>query len=214
MMLPLLVAVTIAHGFTVLFLRRSILTEKVARRGFHLSREYAVDPLEILFAKEVMTPNVVTLPPTASSALLVESLRVDPAKGPQRLFPIVDESQRVVGVVTRVDLQKLVDDGASTAGEKFPTIIRAAPTFAYPDEPLRVVVHRMAHTGLTRYPVDARDAGHELLGLIALEDLLRARYLNLDAERRRERVFSVRFPLPFGLGRKHAVGTDGDDGDE
>jgi chloride channel protein, CIC family len=52
MLLPLLVAVTIAHGCTVLLLRRSILTEKVARRGFHLSREYAVDPLEILFARE------------------------------------------------------------------------------------------------------------------------------------------------------------------
>ena len=40
MLLPLLLAVTIAHGFTVLTLRRSILTEKVARRGYHLSREY------------------------------------------------------------------------------------------------------------------------------------------------------------------------------
>ena len=37
--------------FTVLVLKRSILTEKVARRGYHLSREYAVDPLEILFAR-------------------------------------------------------------------------------------------------------------------------------------------------------------------
>jgi H+/Cl- antiporter ClcA len=212
MMLPLLVAVTIAHGFTVLFLRRSILTEKVARRGFHLSREYAVDPLEILFAKEVMRPNIMALPPTAPSALLVESLRVDPGKGPQRLYPIVDESKRVVGVATRVDLQKLVDDSVSTAGENFPTIIRSTPTFAYPDEPLRVVVHRMAHTGLTRFPVVSRGDGGELLGLIALEDLLRARYLNLDAERRRERVLS----LPFGFGRKPAVvdGADEDDDGE
>jgi CIC family chloride channel protein len=42
MMLPLLVAVTIAHAFTVLTLRRSILTEKVSRRGYHLTREYAI----------------------------------------------------------------------------------------------------------------------------------------------------------------------------
>ncbi|HEY8830865.1 MAG TPA: chloride channel protein [Gemmatimonadaceae bacterium] len=218
MMLPLLVAVTIAHGFTVLFLRRSILTEKVARRGFHLSREYAVDPLEILFAKEVMRPNIVALPPTAPSELLVESLRVDPKKGPQRLFPVVDESQRVVGVVTRVDLQKLVDDGGTGAGEQFPTIIRATPTFAYPDEPLRVVVHRMAHTGLTRFPVVARSADHKLVGLIALDDLLRARSMNLDAERRRERVLRIGFPIPFGFfGRRAATaGEDEDDraGDE
>jgi len=75
------------------------------------------------------------------------------------------------------------------------------------------VVHRMAHTGLTRFPVVSRSDGHELLGLIALEDLLRARYLNLDAERRRERVLSVRFP--FGFGRKRVVtnGGEEDDGD-
>ena len=44
MLAPLLLAVTIAHGFTVLTLRRSILTEKVARRGYHLSREYCRRP--------------------------------------------------------------------------------------------------------------------------------------------------------------------------
>ena len=48
MLLPLLLAVTVAHGFTVLTLRRSILAEKVARR------EYQTDPLEDLFVREVM----------------------------------------------------------------------------------------------------------------------------------------------------------------
>src|SRR5207253_9081739 len=61
-LLPLLVAVTIAHAFTVLTLRRSILTEKVSRRGYHLTREYAIDPLEILFVREVMRRNIVALP--------------------------------------------------------------------------------------------------------------------------------------------------------
>jgi chloride channel protein, CIC family len=53
-LLPLSVAVVIAHAFTVLVLRRSVLTEKVARRGFHVTREYEIDPLEVLFAREVM----------------------------------------------------------------------------------------------------------------------------------------------------------------
>jgi len=57
-LLPLLVACFAAHAFTVLTLRRSILTEKVARRGFHLSREYSVDPLELLRVSDVMRPDV------------------------------------------------------------------------------------------------------------------------------------------------------------
>jgi hypothetical protein len=54
MLLPLLVAVTMAYAFTVLAVRRSILTEKIARRGYHLTREYSTDPLEIIFVREVM----------------------------------------------------------------------------------------------------------------------------------------------------------------
>lgn len=57
-LLPLTVAVVIAHTFTVLVLERSILTEKVARRGYHISREYEIDPLEVLFVREVMRAGV------------------------------------------------------------------------------------------------------------------------------------------------------------
>src|ERR1700757_544033 len=74
-MLPLLLAVTMAHGFTVLTLRRSILTEKVSRRGFHLSREYAVDPLEIIFAREVARRGVVVLPADARRQTIAAVVR-------------------------------------------------------------------------------------------------------------------------------------------
>jgi chloride channel protein, CIC family len=198
MLLPLLVAVTLAHAFTVLFLRRSILTEKVARRGFHLSREYAVDPLEILFTREVMHQNVAALSSTATHNSLKEALAIDPKKGPQRLYPVLDEFRHLVGVVTRVDLQRVVDGGASTASTELTRAIRATPTVAHPDEPLRVIVHRMAHTGLTHFPVIERGNGKRFVGLIALDDLLRARQLNLEAERRRERVFRIPLALPFG----------------
>jgi H+/Cl- antiporter ClcA len=53
-LLPLLIGATAAYVVSVLALRRSVLTEKIARRGLHLSREYSVDPLEVLFVHEVM----------------------------------------------------------------------------------------------------------------------------------------------------------------
>jgi chloride channel protein, CIC family len=53
-LLPLLIGATTAYVVSVLVLRRSVLTEKIARRGLHLSREYSVDPLEVLFVHEVM----------------------------------------------------------------------------------------------------------------------------------------------------------------
>jgi chloride channel protein, CIC family len=55
-MLGLVVASVSAYALSALVLRRSVLTEKVARRGIHLTREYSTDPLEVFFAREVMTP--------------------------------------------------------------------------------------------------------------------------------------------------------------
>jgi hypothetical protein len=54
-LLPLLIGATAAYAISILILRRSVLTEKIARRGIHLSREYSVDPLEVLFVGDVMS---------------------------------------------------------------------------------------------------------------------------------------------------------------
>jgi CBS domain-containing protein len=196
MLLPLLVAVTMAHGFTVLVMRRSILTEKVARRGYHLSREYSIDPLEILFVREVMRTSVAALSSGAPFDMLARSLHGDGARGRQRLYPVVGPQQDLLGVVTRGDLQTLVQRMPGDAAAQLRSITRTSPVVAFPDEPLRMVVYRMAETGLTRFPVVSRES-RRLVGMISLTDLLKARSLNLDAERRRERVFGARISLPL-----------------
>ena len=61
--LPLMIAAVTAFGISSILLKRSVLTEKIARRGFHLTREYDVDPLEIMFVSEVMTPSIPEVPP-------------------------------------------------------------------------------------------------------------------------------------------------------
>jgi len=196
MVLPLLVAVTIAHGFTVLTLRRSILTEKISRRGYHLSREYAVDPLEILFVREVMRTSVAALPADAPYDKLRHSLRGDSPRGRQRLYPVIGHDQELVGVVTRSDLQAVTEAAPEGAASPLAAILKTRPIVAYPDESLRMIVYRMAETGLTRFPVVDRER-RRLTGMIALPDLLKARALNLDAEQRRERVLGAHIQLPF-----------------
>jgi len=201
MLLPLLVAVTISHAFTVLVLKRSILTEKVARRGYHLTREYAIDPLEILFAREVMSTNVAAIPAQATLSTLRAALHVDPSAGPQQLFPVIDSDRTLLAVVTRFTLQQLTERHGIDAIVNLDPIRHNKPAVAYPDEPLRVVVQRMAETGLTRFPVVDRDPANRLLGIISLDDLLKARALNLEAERRRERIMRMDLVFPFKLRR-------------
>jgi H+/Cl- antiporter ClcA/predicted transcriptional regulator len=193
--LPLLVSSVIAHGFTVLTLKRSILTEKVARRGFHLSREYAVDPLEILFVREVMRTKVVVLPAASTLGEIWHSVRVD-HRQEQRLLPVVSTEGQLVGVVTRGDLSERMEQNGDAA-LKCPIrdLVRTGAVEAYPDEPLRVVVYRMVEKSCTRMPVVDR-ATRRFLGLVSLNDLLKARSRHLEEESRRERSLKFKFFPP------------------
>ena len=193
-LLPLLVANAIAYGFTVLLLKRSILTEKVARRGFHLSREYSVDPLEILLVREVMRTSLVAFPASQTPRELAVSFKLDHSPRGQHLYPVVEDDRRVVGAITRKDIRKLLAEPART-GAPLGELARRQLVVAYPDEPLRIIVNRMAESGFTRMPVVDSPEGGKLMGLVSLEDLLRARTRNLTEERHRERVLRVRLPF-------------------
>jgi CIC family chloride channel protein len=225
-LLPLLVAGVIAHGFTVLVMRRSILTEKVSRRGYHLSREYAVDPLEIIFVREVMRTKIVALPSDITEKALAQSLsNVEKSRG-QHLFPIVDAQGCLTGVVTRNDIQRFLqrstdgnngnnsnndnsNEGHSdvNAALQLKKLVKADPVVAYPDEPMRVTVSRMAESGLTRMPVVERDDTHKLVGMVSLNDVLKARSRVLDEERKRERILRIRFFRPNGEPRTEITRT-------
>ena len=205
--LPLLVGSVIAHGFTVLTLRRSILTEKVARRGFHLSREYAVDPLEILFVREVMRTKVAVLPAASTLGQISHSLRADPRQE-QRLLPVVNDEGQFVGVLTRGDIKKQMEqNGDAALGWPIGDLVRTSAVEAYPDEPLRVVVYRMAEKACSRMPVLERTT-RQFLGLVSLNDLLKARSRHLEEERRRERILKFRL---FPPERRHPEGTQSAD---
>jgi chloride channel protein, CIC family len=77
-LLPLLIGATAAYALSVLMLRRSVLTEKIARRGIHLSREYSVDPLEVLFVGDVMSE-------IEAAVATTNGARADPGEASERL---------------------------------------------------------------------------------------------------------------------------------
>ncbi len=103
-LLPLLIACTFAHALTVLVMKRSILTEKVARRGFHVSREYAVDPLELLSVGDIMSTNLITVPAKLSVKDLVEDYFLGKSDRRHPSYPVVDENENLLGVITRANL--------------------------------------------------------------------------------------------------------------
>src|SRR5262249_59157286 len=95
---PLWFACLMLHSFTVLTMARSILTEKISRRGHHLSREYVVDPLEALAVEDVMRTNITAFPAESTVAALESALALNENSHGQRLDPAIDSNPHLLSV--------------------------------------------------------------------------------------------------------------------
>ena len=183
-LLPLLATSATAYGFTVLTMRRSILTEKIARRGHHIYREYGIDPLERQFVEEVMTREVRTI----DAALPVaEALAMYFGEGQaHRAFPVL-RGRELIGVADRAVLSAWSN---GTVGD---AVAGTPPVVALPGENCRAVATRLARHGLERLPV-VRDADSRLLvGIVARSDLIKPSLAHFHEEEQRERVRSLRW---------------------
>jgi chloride channel protein, CIC family len=193
-LLALLVAATVAHLVSVLVLKRSILTEKVARRGFHVMREYAVDPLEATFVRDVMETDLYTTQPSTRLYDLHGSLPEGSAGRRQRLYPVLGADDEFVAVLP----WSSVLAGRTSATHEVRDVMIQPTAVAHPDEVLRSVADRMAALGLGALPVVSRTDPGGLEGIITQFNLLQARERLLHEERHAERVLRLRRARPAG----------------
>ena len=181
----LLISCIAAHAVTVLLLRRSILTEKVARRGFHITREYSVDPLAALRVGEVMDRHPPTIPATMKVTDLSDRIaRHDPVLIARQGTLIVDGERNLAGIITRGDLVRALEQLPENA-----TVLEAGTRnliLAYPDEILGEAVARMVRNDIGRLPVVERQNPHKLIGYLGRASVMTARLRRLEEEHDRE----------------------------
>ena len=113
---PLTLGCIASYLLTALLMPRSILTEKLSRRGYHLTREYGVDPLEIVIVRDLMTPVSPLVSPSASSVPPEFFIYADcTCRSAAELMategiaslPVVDRTaQQINGTITLQDLMK------------------------------------------------------------------------------------------------------------
>ena len=195
----LLIASCVAYGFTVLVMKRSILTEKVARRGYHISREYSVDPLELVSVREVMTPDVVMIPARTPIKQVLRDFFLGGPKGHQA-YPVVDGDGKLLGVVTRrnlledwvsVSLSRPDDDGPGKGLILAFDLIHREPITILPWESCRTAAERMAQEGVGRLPVVSPDDPTKVIGIVTRSDLLKPRARSVLEEGKRERFIVI-----------------------
>ena len=187
LMLPLLASAVTAHAFTVMFQRRSILTERLSRRGHHLSREYSVDPLESMIVSQIMQPDLSGSP--TDSASLDGLQLLEGGKSGQGSVVSGRVREEVDVVIACLEQDEAVTRAATTG-----TLVPGTELLAFPGETLRTLAERMATGHLSAIRVIDPASG-TTLGRVTLEDILLARVRSHDRENRLERVRRIRLPF-------------------
>src|SRR5207247_10260690 len=162
----MLVACVAADAVTVLLMKRSVLTEKMARRGYHVMREYIVNPLHLLRVSEVMEKDVPTVPASLPVEGVFEGLGdEDPVMARRQEWPVVDDDERLVGLVTRGDLVRALEreDGENTTVRDLGS---RRLIVTHGDELLEEATAKMIAHDIGRLPVVDRDDPSRLVGLL------------------------------------------------
>jgi H+/Cl- antiporter ClcA len=168
-----------AYAVSVLIMKRSILTEKIARRGRHILREYTVDALEFLQAGQLMTAGPATL---AGDMPLPEVVRFFAEEADHRSYPVVDKAGRLLGLVSRTDALQWTVTRASE-GKLADFLSDASTEYAYPDTPCGEVADLMIDSGVGRIPIVAHE-DRRVVGIISRQDLLKVRSRQKKGEQR------------------------------
>lgn len=188
--LPALLVATVASlCVTVLLLRRSVLTEKLARRGQHVTREYAVDVFTLTRVGDVMDRNPPIVPAETTVTDLAEMIAQPNTSAARRQAVLIVQDGALVGIVTRGDLLR-----AQEMNERETMAVMRAgtidPVTAFPDETLNEAMDRMLQRDVGRLPVVARDNARRIVGYLGRAEILAARSRQHEEERQRERGLS------------------------
>jgi CBS domain-containing protein len=184
-LLPAILSCAVAYGFTVIVMPRSILTEKIARRGRHVFREYGVDPLERHFVVEVMTREPIAIP--ADMPVSEVRARYFGMTQLHRAYPIV-AGERFLCLLDRALLDAVP---LARLGEPIASALDGTATapVAAPAETCRSVALRLASSGLERMAVVADRNSRKLVGIVSRSDLIKPTGALHEEEVHRERSF-------------------------
>jgi CBS domain-containing protein len=173
---------SVAFAIAVLLLRRSILTEKISRRGRHISQEFAVDPLALSLARDVMTADPATLP---ADLPVAEALVFFEREAKHRSYPVVDADGRPIAIVSRADALRWRQEADLLDGTLGETLSDLSLPLVTPDTPSDAIANLMIAENSGR--VCVIDAQGRLAGIVARRDLLRSRAVALRGESKRSR---------------------------
>jgi CBS domain-containing protein len=186
--LPALLAGSMAAMVVTAFaLKRSILTEKLARRGQHITQEYQVDPLALVRVKAVMSSEYSKVSAETTIVEIMSRITAgDPELIKRQAILVFAKDGSLEGLLTRGDLLRALEEDASGLTPAV-ELVSKPPIVAYPEETVNQAMSRMLENDVGRLPVVSPENPRKVVGYLGRADMLNARKQMLFEESRRER---------------------------
>jgi H+/Cl- antiporter ClcA/predicted transcriptional regulator len=182
-LLPLLGGCTAAYLVSCLWMRHTIMTEKIARRGVRVPAEYAADFLHSISVREAASSPVVSLQAERTLEDVRAWLAEDSEAAHHQGFPVQNENGGLLGVVTRRNLLDASKSGVLPIRE----LITRAPAIVYEDNSLREAADHMVRENVGRLPVVMREEPGKVIGILTRSDVLAAHAQRLHEAQRKTR---------------------------
>lgn len=190
---PLLAACLAAYAISYLFMRNTIMTEKISRRGVHTPETYEPDPLSLINVRQVMEPSDTYI--LEDTTLLKVKEWINDQQDNPSYYIVVNTQQAYVGIVSTSNLLATHHDEQSTIG----ALIQRKAISLHSNDNLRTAFNKFISENIDVIPVVEHE-NRRIIGIISYPKVLKAfqdatsreqeKSINISLKRKRLRFLS------------------------
>jgi CIC family chloride channel protein len=176
---PLMISCVISAILVRWRLKYSIYTMKLIRKGIDIEKYKQTDMMESISVSDAMITDMITVlqsDTVRNTGLMIKSTN-------HRGFPVLDENGKLVGMVTRKDINKALGKGDDKSEIK--KVMARNLTVCYPNESLKTALHKMAEKNIGRLPVVERKNPDRIIGLITRKSMISTYNKVLESQKSR-----------------------------
>lgn len=167
--IPLMITAAIAYGINKYFLTHSVYGMELAVKGELITHDKDEAVLTLLNVNHIIESNFIRVRPDMT---LGEMVKKAVAKSTRNLFPVVNEDDELVGVITLDDIREIMFDSSLYDTTTVDSLMHAAPEYIYLEsDPAKVVMRKFQESGAWNLPVIKDGKYH---GFISKSKLLTA----------------------------------------
>jgi CIC family chloride channel protein len=175
LVLPLMLATSLATFLADRFHRESVYTMALTRMGVRLTRRSEVDLLDTVAVGDVVRPEIVATTTTATTVEVRRMMDDNRLHG----LPVLDEKGRLAGIITITDVMR---SGGPSDMVTAAQAMTPRPVTVTPATPVSQVLEKMASLGIGRVPIVSEDDPDRLIAVFRREDAVRAYHAALERE--------------------------------